>query len=310
MADQIKSFDQLLSRTKDLVKEKHIIRAALIGADDSRYLEAILRAKKEGLIEPALIGNQSDIQDIAPKNGLDIGGLPIVNSVDPADSVDAAMKLAAEKKIDLLVRGSIDARLMLTRLFDKSIGFRNGKNRVSHVAVFEHEKYPKLLLMSDAAVNVAPDIKRKLAIIQSAVGVANLFGVDMPKVAMLAAVEVIYPGMRVTEEGAIISKMVDKGQIKNCLIDGPLSMDVATVPDVARQKGVTSEVAGQADILIAPNIETGNGIYKAMSMFVKAKTAGIIVGGRIPVAISSRCDSVDNIFLSLVLGSYAASANL
>jgi len=310
VADQIKSFDQLLSLTKDLVKEKHIIRAALISADDDRCLRAVLRAGKESFIEATLIGSRSNIQDIADKNGLDINGISIIDSAGPADSVDAAMKLAAEKKIDLLVRGNIDTRLMLNRLFDKTIGFRNGKNRVSHVAVFEHDKYPKLLLMSDAAVNVAPDIKGKLAIIQNAVGVANLFGVEMPKVAMLAAVEVIYPGMRVTEEGAIISKMVDKGQIKNCLIDGPLSMDVATVPDVARQKGVTSEVAGQADILIAPNIETGNGIYKAMSMFVKARTAGVIIGGKLPIAISSRCDSVDNIFLSLVLGSYIASTNL
>jgi phosphate butyryltransferase len=310
VAEQIKSFHRLLSRIKDLVKEKHIIKSALIGADDDRCLRAVLRAGKEGLIEPMLIGNQSNIQEVAGENGLDIGVLPIVNSVGTADSVDAAMKLVTEKKIDLLIKGNIDTRLMLTRLFDKTIGFRNGKNRVSHVAIFEHEKYPKLLLMSDAAVNVAPDIKGKLAIIQNAVGVANLLGVEMPKVAMLAAVEVIYPGMRVTEEGAVISKMADKGQIKNCLIDGPLSMDVATVPDVARQKGVTSQVAGQADILIAPNIETGNGIYKAMSMFVKARTAGIIVGGKIPVAISSRCDSVDNMFLSLVLGSYIASVDL
>ena len=175
---------------------------------------------------------------------------------------------------------------------------------VNHVAVFEHLKYPRLLLMADGVVNVSPDIKRKLSIIDNAVKVANRLGVDKPKVAMLAAVEVIYPGMKVTEEGAVISKMVDKGQIKNCFIDGPLSMDVATVPEVAESKGVRSEVAGQADILIAPNIETGSGIYKAMALFVKAKTAGILTGGTVPVAMPSRCDSPNNIFYSLMLGSY------
>jgi len=174
------------------------------------------------------------------------------------------------------------------------------------VAVFEHELYPKLLLMSDGGVTVAPDINKKLSIIKNAVQLARLLGVEAPKVALLAAVEVIYTAMPVTMEAAVISKMADKGQIKNCRIDGPLSMDVALVPEVAKHKGAVSEVAGDADILIAPNIETGNGIYKAMSLFAKAKTAGVIVGGRIPIALSSRCDNQENVFSSIVLGALCA----
>jgi phosphate butyryltransferase len=169
------------------------------------------------------------------------------------------------------------------------------------VAVFEHTLYPKLLLMSDGGVTVAPDINKKVSIIQNAVEVAGLLGVESPKVALLAAVEVIYTAMPVTMEAAVIAKMADKGQIKNCRIDGPLSMDVALIPEVARHKGVASEVAGDADILIAPNIETGSGIYKAMSIFAGAKTAGLIIGGRIPIALSSRCDNEENIFHSLAL---------
>ncbi len=302
MSETIKSFDQLLARAKALAGKSGAVRAALIGADDPIHLASMARAAKEKIIDPVLIGPQKAVEEIAENAGIDLAGLNLIACDSRVSSVAEAVKLIAGGRVDLLVRGHISTGLMLARLFERPTGLRWNQHLISHVAVFEHELYPKLLLMSDGGVTVAPDINKKVSIIRNAVEVAGLLGVESPKVALLAAVEVIYTAMPVTMEAAVISKMADKGQIKGCRIDGPLSMDVALVPEVARHKGAVSEVAGDADILIAPNIETGTGIYKAMSIFAGAKTAGVIIGGRIPIAFSSRCDNEENVFNSLVLG--------
>jgi phosphate butyryltransferase len=304
--EQIKSFEHLLSHAKKLAQSRGKARAALIGADDALSLKAILRAAGEGILEPILIGSLSEIRSVARRSEVDIIAAVVIDSSSRADEVVQATRLVGDGAADFLIRGNIPTAMMLARMFERPTGLRDGTNHISHVAVFEHSLYPKLLLLSDGAVTVAPDLSKKIAIIQNALKVAALFGVEKPRVAILAAVELIYPAMLVTTEAAIISKMADKGQIRNCFIDGPLSMDVAVVPEVARQKGVESPVAGQADILIVPNIETGNGTYKAMSMFAGAKTAGIIVGARVPISISSRCDTAESVFHSIVLGVVAA----
>ncbi len=306
MTEPIKTFDRLLSFTRRLVTAKKRARAVVVGADEPSYLKTVAHAAREGLLEPVLIGPKKSIEDLAELNHVDLGNMEIIDRDSRVDMIIEAVKLVGNGRADMLVRGNMTTGLMLARMFERPTDMRLGKNHVSHVAAFEHELYPRLLLMSDGGVTVMPDIDQKLAIIQNAVKIANLLGVNMPRVAVLAAVEVIYTAMPVTMDGAIIAKMQDKGQIKNCHIDGPLSMDVAVVPEVAEQKGVRSEVAGQADILIAPNIETGNGMYKAMSMFAHAATAGVIVGGRVPIALSSRCDSTENLLNSLVLSAYIA----
>jgi len=309
MTDPIKNFEKLVAVTRRMVTKTKQARVAVVGADEPSYLKAVMCGIREGLLDAILIGPREDIEENARSAKLDLGKITVVDRDSRVAMTSEAVKLVAENQVDFLVRGNISTGLLLARLFERPSGMRLGKNLISHVAAFEHNLYPRLLFMSDGAVNVAPDINQKLSIIRNAVSVANAIGVDMPRVAMLAAVEVIYTAMPVTMEGAVISKMQEKGQIKNCLIDGPLSMDVALIPEVAEQKGALSEVAGKADIIIAPNIETGNGIYKAMSMFAKARTAGVIVGGKVPVALSSRCDSVENIFNSLVLAAYIALKN-
>jgi len=304
MTDSIKNFDQLLSLLKDKTTSADAPRAGIVGADDEVLLRAVTDARKKKIVKPLLIGDKQKIEEAAGGAGIDVYDIPLLDLSKPGDMIAKAAMMAADGQFNYLVRGRIPIHDFLRILFDRQLPFRKGKTRISHVAVFEHQKYPRLLLLSDAMVNVAPDIKGKLTIIDNAVRIAGQLGVEKPRVAMLAAVEVIYPGMKVTEEGAVISKMVDKGQIRSCYIDGPLSMDVATVPDVAASKGVHSEVAGQADILIAPNIETGSGVYKAMALFVKARTAGVLTGGIVPVVMPSRCDNIDNIFCSLALGSF------
>jgi len=304
VAGKIKNFDQLFTRTKKTAADNKPVRTVIIGADHPSYLKMAHRAANDNIIAPVLIGPQKSIEACAEKAGIDIGPYTVVSCESKVEAVTEAVKLIGNGEVDLLVRGNISTGLMLARLFERPTGLRADNILISHVAVFEHELYPKLFLMSDGGVNVAPDIDKKQAIIQNAVLVANRLGVDMPKVALLAAVEVIYSAMPVTMEAAVISKMSDKGQISNCIVDGPLSMDVALVPEAAAQKGAKSEVAGNADIIIVPNIETGNGVYKAMSIFCRAKTAGIIVGGKIPITLSSRCDTEENIFNSLILGAW------
>jgi len=304
--EKIRSFEQLFSLAKKLARATGKTRAALIGADDALSLKAILRAAEDGILEPILIGSLPEIRKVAHESSVNIDTATVIDSSSRADEVVQATRLVGAGDADFLIRGNIPTAMMLARMFERPTGLREGGNHVSHVAVFEHSLYPKPLLMSDGAVTVAPDLSKKIAIIQNALKVAALFGVDEPRVAILAAVELIHPSMPVTTEAAVISKMADKGQIENCLIDGPLSMDVAVIPEVARQKGVKSPVAGQADILIVPNIETGNATYKAMAMFTGAKTAGVIVGARVPISISSRCDTAESVFNSVVLGAVAA----
>lgn len=306
MSEQIIRFDQLLARSLSLASQKGKVRAALMGADDPPHVEALLKAAKEGLVAPILIGPQKTVERIVVQYGFPPDQLTIIDSDNHSHTIATAVRMASENSVDLLIRGSVTTVGVLNRLFGKNSGFRIGKNLVSYVSAFELPGYPRLLLLSDSAVNIAPDITHKIAIVQNALTVARLLGVDKPRVAMLAAVEVIYPAMPMTLDGAVISKMADKGQIKNCFIDGPLSLDVAVVPEVAKQKGVVSEVAGRADIIIAPNIETANSLYKAMAIMVKARTAGVVVGGKVPIAISSRCDTVDSMHNSLALGSLIA----
>jgi len=282
MTERISSLDQILSHVKSLIIGNRKPRAAILGGKDEHVLEAVTRADKGGLIDSLNIEN--------------------------GESIEQAIGICSEKfkkkEIDFILIGNYEKLTTNKNLYDVlSILIPPGKF-INHVAVFEAPGYPGFLLMSDGFINVAPDIKGKLALITNAVKLSKILGISRPKVALLAAVEVVYPGMRVTEESAEIAAMFDKGEIEGCLVDGPLSFDVATVPDIARQKGKISEVAGRADILIAPNIETGNGIYKAMSVFVKSKIAGVIMGGEIPIAVSSQCDSSENVFYSLLLGAF------
>ena len=304
MADPIRNLDELQVRVRQMVVGKGKVRVALVGADDAPSLEALSRARGENLVEITLIGPQPAMREKVQQCGLSPDDFTLVDADTPDKAVAEAAALTRDGRNDFLIRGNIAARDLLAGLLKAEAGFRRGKATISHVAVFDHDNYPRLLLLSDAAVNVEPDINRKLAIIDNAVVVANRLSVAMPKVALLAAVEVIYPAMPVTMEEAVIAKMCDKGQIKNCRIDGPLSMDVAVLPEVARQKGAVSAVAGEANILIAPNIETGSGVYKAMALFSGAKTAGVVVGGRVPIAFPSRCDSAHNIYNSLTLAAF------
>ena len=302
----IHTFDQIVSLAEAQSIERKP-RAALVGLDDPDMFRAFARAAADGLIIPIAFGERDQFEKFCEENEVVGDHIHLEPVKAPDMPVIAAARLAYENEIDMIVKGRIMTADMLTVLFDLGSYYLSKGHTVSHVAVLQPEAYPKLLLLSDSAVVVQPNLQQKLSLINNMTTVCGAIGITMPRIAMLAAVEVIYPQMPVTMDGAVVAKMADRGQIKGAYVDGPLSFDVAVDMAAALSKGVrNSEVAGQADGMIAPNIEVANGIYKAMSLYGKCQTGGVIVGGRVPIAIGSRVDSEQSKYHSIVLAALTA----
>lgn len=302
----VNSWSQIIERAKERTKDQPI-RAALIDIADVDMLRAFARAAADGLIEPIVFGDTENFARTCEENEIIIENPRLEHAFQQDLAVINAAKLAFDGEADLLVKGRIVTADMLKALFDLGSYYVSSGTAVSHVAILRPEKYKKLLFLSDAAVIVEPDLRAKLSMIENMVGVAKCLGIDKLRLAVLAAVEVIYPQMPVTMDAAVLGKMSDRGQIKDAWVDGPLSFDVAIDMFAAHSKGVTSsEVAGQADGMIAPNIEVANGVYKAMAMYGKCQMGGVVVGGRVPIAIGSRVDSIDSKYNSIVLGCLTA----
>lgn len=298
----VNSYAHIFERAKAKTANKPV-RAALVGPNDPDMLAAFVRAAGDHLIEPTTIGDRKAFEHGLAGHNFHLTPAQLIDLPDTEAAVQRAIQMAANKEIDLIVKGRLVTAEMLSLLLHHGSQFLKGDNTVSHVAVIKPQKYPKLLLITDAGVTIEPDLKAKMSLIQNLLGVAKAVGVDNPRLAILAAVEVVYPTMPVTMEAAILSKMAERGQIKGAFIDGPLSFDVAVDMFAAHSKGVkTSQVAGQADAMLAPNLETANGIYKAMTLFGRCDMGGVIVGGRVPVAVASRSDSPQGKYNSILLG--------
>ena len=275
----VHSFEQIVARAKEKSATKPA-RAVLVDTSDAEMVSAFEKAAGEKLIEPVSIAETKDANKVAT----------------------VALQMAAGGEVDLIVKGGFPHIEFLRQMLDRTVPFVGRGKLVSHIGVIDTKKYGKLLFITDAGLTVQPDLKQKLVLIQNAAGFAAKIGVEMPRVALLAAVEVIYPQMPVTTDAAILAKMSERKQIKGCLVDGPLSFDVAIDMAAAHSKGITSsEVAGQADILVASTIETAHGIYTAMSLYGKAEIGGVVVGGKVPVALASRSDSASNKYRSIAL---------
>jgi len=300
---EISTFEHIYKRAGDKVTSSAPCRAALMLPSDINTLKAFHRAVTEGLIEPTVIGNKDSFAELYTAGKMQFEDLKFIEAEKFDGTISMAADMAARGEIDLIINGAIPVADMLGRLFKSEARFLLKNRTVSHIALLKPEKYKKLLFLTDSAVVVRPDLKTKLKLIDNIIELAGKIGIVNPRIALLAAVEVIYPQMPVTMEAAIIAKMAERRQIKGAFVDGPLSFDIAVDMSAAYAKGVTkSDVAGQADALIAPNIEVANGIYKGMSLYGKCRLGGLIVGGRVPIALGSRSDNVENKFNSLVLG--------
>jgi phosphate butyryltransferase len=279
-------------------------KLVLAAAQDQHSLGAVIRAWKNNIIEPILIGDKEGIQNICALNNYDITGVRIIHEPETEMSVEMAVRMVSSKQADILMKGKIGTSTLLKCVLNKEWGLRTG-NLLSHFALFEVETYHKVIAVTDVAMNIAPNLQEKIAIVNNSVSCLNRLGYVMPKVAVLGAVEMVNENMEATLHAALLSKMNQRDQIKNCIIDGPLAFDNAISLESSQHKGIRSEVAGETDLLLMPDIEVGNVLYKSLVFFAKAKVASIILGALVPIVLTSRSDSEQAKFDSILLAAAA-----
>jgi phosphate butyryltransferase len=298
----IKSFAELL----EAARAKGRKRVAVAAGHQSEIMLAGLDAETSGLADVILVGDAGTIRQIASEESFDISHMEIINIPEPQEAAWQVIKLVSEGKADIAMKGKVETSDFLRAALNKELGLRAGR-LFTHVASFEIPGFDRLVFISDAGVVVAPDLEQKVQIVQNAIDVAHAMQIELPRVAILAATEVVNPKVPTTLDAANLSKMADRGQIQGGLVDGPLALDNAISPESARIKGIKSEVAGYADILIAPDIEAGNVLAKAITYFAQGKMAGVVVGARCPLILPSRSDTREAKLVSLALGVMLAS---
>ena len=298
----IKGFDELMAAVKQ--QGKKVI--AIAGAADDVTLEAVRQVEELGISECLLIDDKEKILNTAAQIGYAVKEDNILQAKNPAEAAAKAVELVRSGQADLPMKGNMQTSDYLRAVLDKANGLR-GKGLLSHVSVFEKPE-GGFLLITDCAMTVAPDLAQKVDLINNAVGVVTALGREKARVAVLSFLEMVNLAASSTTDAAILSKMGDRGQIKNAVVDGPLAFDNAVFPEAAHHKGLGGEVAGQADILLVPNIEVGNALYKALSMFAKMKAAGVIAGAMVPVIQSPRADPMESKINSIALCQYLVAA--
>lgn len=297
-----KSFRDLL----ELAEKRGPKKVAVAVAQDKDVLSAVKNATEMNIAEPILVGDREKIIKIAKEINFDLTNIEIINEEDGAMACRIATELVSSGKAHVLMKGLIDTGVIMKQVLDSEIGLRTG-NVISHVAVFDVPTYHKIFFVTDAAMNIAPDLKQKKEIIENAVVLAQSLDIECPKVAVLAAKEKVSPKMEATVHAKELADMNKRGEITGCLVDGPLALDNAISKESAILKGIDSEVAGDADILLAPNIESGNVLYKALSFLANAKSAGLIVGTKAPIVLTSRADNEETKLNSIALAVLMAS---
>jgi len=276
------------------------LRVSVAGADDDDVLSAVRICMEEFGVEATLFGKGSTVEKLAAQVGLDVSTVEIVDAPSQGAAAQMAVSFVSSGKAHILMKGQVKTADFMKAVLNAETGLRTGRT-LSHVAFFDVPSYDRLLCVTDGGVNVSPDFKTKVDIIQNAIEAARALGISLPKVALLAAVETVNPDMACTTEAAALSKMADRGQIKGAVVDGPLSLDVAISKEAARQKGVSGGVAGAADVLVVPDIESGNILGKSMLYFGGAVMAGVVAGARRPIVLNSRADTAKNKAASLAV---------
>lgn len=302
---QVMKLDSLIS----MASQEGRKTVAVAAAEDSEVLDAVARAVELKLADFLLYGNEEEIEKMIAAKHPSLGGSKGVNIISAPNNYAAAeMAVKAVKNNDanVVMKGNIPTAVILKAVLNKEYGLRTGAV-LSHVAVFEVPGYDRFTIVTDAAMNISPDVEQKAQIIKNAVKVAHSIGIEMPKVAPLAAVEVINPAMQATVDAASLTMMNKRGQIQGCIVDGPLALDNAVSQIAAEHKGIKSEVAGKADILLVPAIEVGNVLYKSLIYFANAKVGAVISGAKAPIVLTSRADTAESKLYSLALALCSAS---
>lgn len=293
--EQIRTLTALL----DHAKQVGPMKISVACADDKDVMEAVESARKAGVADAFLVGDAGGIKKTADSLGIDLANYEVVDEKGgEAAAALKAVELVSGGQADILMKGMISTANFLRGVLNKEKGLRSGST-LSHVYIHQIDGYDRIIFISDPAFNTYPDIKCKADIVGNVVKLAHSFGVETPKVAALAAVEVVNPDMPATIDAAMLTIMNRRGQIKGCVVDGPLALDNAVSPESARHKGIVSDVAGYADVLIVPDIDAGNMLAKAVVYFARNKTAGIVLGAKAPIILTSRADSSETKLLSI-----------
>ncbi len=296
-------YERLLQRCKGLEP----IRTAVAYPCEETALAGAIEAGEAGLITPILVGPPDQIRAIAKKKRIALGSSEIVDADSGPGAARKAVELVRQGKAELLMKGSLHTDELLGAVVARETGLRTGR-RLSHVFLMDVPTYHKVLIVTDAAINIAPVLEDKVDILQNAIDLAITFGIEKPKVAILAAVETVNSKMPATLDAAALCKMADRGQIKGAILDGPMAFDNAISAQAAKIKGITSTVAGDPDILLAPDLEAGNILAKQLAFLANADAAGLVLGARVPIILTSRADSVRSRMASCAVAMMAAHA--
>ena len=296
-------YEQLLERCRSLAP----IATAIAHPCEASALAGPMEAAAKGLITPILVGPAAKIAEIAKAEGLDLGATRIVDVPHSHAAAAKAVELVRTGEAELLMKGSLHTDELLGAVVARETGLRTGR-RLSHVFIMDVPTYHKVLIVTDGAINIAPSLEDKVDIVQNAIDLAVSLGVARPKVAILGAVETVTSKMPATIDAACLCKMAERGQIKGGVLDGPLAFDNAISREAAKIKGITSEVAGDPDILLAPDLEAGNILAKQLPFLANADSAGLVLGARVPIILTSRADSVRARIASCAVGMLAAHA--
>ena len=296
-------YERLLARCENLAP----VPTAVAHPCDATALLGATEASQRGLIVPLLVGPAARIRDTAEAAEIDLGNLQIVDVPHSAAAATKAVELIREGRAEILMKGSLHTDELMAAVVSRDGGLRTGR-RISHVFVMDVPTYHKVLIVTDGAINIAPTLEDKVDICQNAIDLAISLGLEKPKVAILAAVETVTSKMPATLDAAALCKMAERGQIKGAILDGPLAFDNAISKQAAETKGIKSTVAGDPDILLAPDLEAGNILAKLLSFLANADSAGMVLGARVPVILTSRADSVRSRIASCAIAKLVAHA--
>ena len=298
---EYKSFDDLIKKVQNLGSKKKV---AVVSAQDEHTLEAVFKAKKDNIVEPILIGNKKKIIEILSGLHESVLEESIINVESDSEAAEKAVELINENKADFIMKGKIQTADLLRAVVNKENGLRTGKV-MSHIVIHEIPTYHKLLAVTDGGMMMYPSLDEKKQILENAVSTFLALGYENPKVAVLAAVETVNPKMQESVDADMLKKLNIKGEIKNCIVEGPISYDLTMSKESASIKGFVSPVTGEADIIVVPNITVGNILGKSLVYSAGAKMAGFIVGAKVPIVLTSRGSTSEEKYLSLALSASA-----
>ncbi len=298
----IKTFEEVI----DIARKTGPKTVAVACAQDAEVLSAVNMAYKAGIINAILVGDKEKIVELSKEENIDINNYEIIDIKDLSEASLKAVELVSSKKAHIVMKGLVDTSIILKAVLNKEVGLRTG-SVLSHVAVFSVPTYHKLLLVTDAAMNLAPNVEQKKQIIENSLYITKGLEIENPKVAVVCAKEKVNPKMQATVDAAELQKMNENGEIKDCIVGGPFGLDNAINKEAAEHKGIDHIVAGDADVLLFPYIEAGNVFYKSLSFLANAKSAGVIVGAKAPIVLTSRAETDESKLNSIALAVLMAS---